>query len=102
MKTVLPIIVIMLGFVHIAVAVALVRSVDQGLPTAAESAAPLVGPPNIADRSTLDVAQATRFTMLGVIVAVLGAGNVMIGTQLLALRMIEQHARKSRLGTDPK
>lgn len=102
MKTVLPMIVIVLGFTQIAVSVAIVRSVDQGLPTAAEAAAPIVGPPVISLRSTLDAAQATRFTILGVVVAVLGAGNMMIGTQLLVLRLMEQKARKSRLGTDPK
>ena len=98
----LPIIVIVLGLVHIAVAVAIVRTVDQCLPTAAEAMAPMVGPPLNTDRRTLDTAQATRFTLLGVVVAVLGAGNMMIGTQLLFLRMLEQRARKSRLGTDPK
>ncbi|MBL8747427.1 MAG: hypothetical protein JNK58_13865 [Phycisphaerae bacterium] len=98
----LPIIVIVLGLVHIVVAVAIVRSVDEGLPSAAEAARPIVGPPVESPRSTLDAAQATRFTMLGVVVAVLGAGNLMIGTQLLVLRLIEQRAKKSRLGSDPK
>lgn len=100
LKTALPIIVIVIGFVLIGLAVALVRIVDQTLPTAAEAAAPLVGPPLITQRNTLDVQQATRFTGLGVAVAVLGAGNVMIGTQLLALRLLEKRARRSRLGSD--
>lgn len=101
MKTALPILVMVIGLALIALSVAIVRTVDLALPTAAEAAAPLVGPPQYSGRATLDVAQATRFTILGVAVAVLGAGNMMIGTQLLALRLLEQRARKSRLGSDP-
>jgi hypothetical protein len=101
-KTVLPVIVMVLGLAQIATAVAIVRAVDQTLLTAAEAAAPLVGPPEHQIRNTLDAAQATRFTILGVAVAVLGACSLIVGAQLLVLRMIGRRAMKSRLGTDPK
>jgi hypothetical protein len=101
-KTVLPFIVILLGLAQLATAVAIVRTVDQMLMTAAEAAAPLVGPPAHLGKSTLDAAQATRFTILGVTVAVLGAGSLIVGAQLLVLRMIDTRAMKSRLGTDPR
>lgn len=92
---------LVIGLTLLGVGVAIVRSVDDRLATGRDALRPAVGPPEPETKSLLDAEGATRFTMLGVVVAVLGAGNVMIGSLLLTLTMIEKHAMKSALGTDP-
>ncbi len=101
MRIILSAIVIALGIILLATSLGIVRTVDSGLPPAREAATPLVGPAQAQRAPQLDPSFATRFTVLGVVVAIVGGVNLIVGAQLLAIELIRTRARKSRLGTDP-
>lgn len=93
-----------MGLALIALSIGIVRRVDMMLNMQEPKAAADVGfatRPGASDTtSTIDSRTATTITALGVGVAIIGGGNVMIGTLFIATHLLQTRARRSRLGTD--
>ena len=99
MKPALYGLVILLGLVQLGLAFGMMRAVDEAIGSGAVRRDGFIGPmpPPVA---RLDEGAARRLTMLGAGTAVCGAGCVMIGALLSGMYLLQNVARRSRLGTD--
>lgn len=104
MKQVLYLSLIVIGMALLGIAITQMRVVDTQLSLRQPKQAELIGkatrPDTEIGASTIDSKTASTFTVIGAAVAVLGAANVMVGSLLTAVHLMETRASRSRLGTD--
>jgi hypothetical protein len=106
MKFVLYAMLVVIGVALIGVSVSILKSVDAELGLQAVKPREVVGQATqrgaaVAPTRISEVS-AQRLTLLGSVTGVLGAFNMMIGSFLIVVTLLETKSRRSRLGTDMK
>lgn len=99
-KPVLYFLIIVLGLVQIGLAFALTTSVDREINSQQVRRLNVQGPQDSMRSGDITPETARRLTLIAAGIGATGGCCMMVGTVLIAAHLLQNHAARSRLGTD--